>query len=321
MLKLRPIPYATLSVALITTIIMLLKLSSENFSAQLSANLNVYNWQVLYDQPWRILTSPFLHHDFLHFLGNLVFLLLFGIQIERSQGWATFLGVFFGAMVTGYVIWINTMHDFIIGISGGVYGLFGFSLIANRRSPWWTTLTHRPLQILFILNILFSLFAERVGWVPYSVAHINHVGGFLYGVAFGSAFLLASRRALWRGIIIAVPILLFVSQLISPWQVERRLVNSQPVLVTETANCRLESPDQENYIPAAIEFINTSGKPVATYWLDYEGVAQFQFWLRSGASRNYNSYVGHPWCIVDFDRGEALEAVVISDVEQNIVIR
>jgi hypothetical protein len=213
------------------------------------------------------------------------------------------------------------MHDWIIGISGGVYGLFGFSLIANRSTPWWTTLTHRPLHLLYSANLILSVIADIAGWVPFSVTHLIHVVGILYGAAFGSAFLLTQRGALWRAVVIALPILLFASQLFNPWQIERRLVKSQPVLVAASADCQLRSTEQDTYITAPIRIVNTSIKPVAMYWLDYEGNAKFQLWLRSGDSREYNSFVGHPWCIVDVDSQEALQAVIVTEPEQTITIR
>ena len=68
-----------------------------------------------------------------------------------------------------------------------------------------------------------------------------------------------------------------------------------------------------DYAPAVIRFENESAKPVAMYWLDYDGQAQFHLWLRPGGSREYNSFVGHPWCIVDVDRGEALQAAIVTE--------
>ena len=315
------IPYATLALALLITIIQVLRSIGGSYNEIISANLNIGSWESLYNQPWRILTSPFIHHDPLHFLQNLVFLLLFGWLIEGKHGRVIMLGVFFGALVTGYVIWINLMHGWVIGISGGVSGLFGFSLISNRRSPWWTTLTHRPLHALYFANLILAVIIDIANWVPYPVAHLIHVVGIMYGAAFGGAFLLAPRSSRWRAVIIALPLVLFASQFYSPWQVERRLVKSQPMLVTAGADCQLRSTEQDSYIPAPIRFVNTSTKPVAMYWLDYEGDAKFQLWLRPGGSIEHNSYVGHPWCIVDADTQEALQSVIVTEPEQTITIR
>ena len=135
MSKLSKIPYVTLALALIITIIQFMR-PNGSYNDPFMVNMNVYSWDILYNQPWRIITSPFLNHDYLHYFQNLVFLLLFGWQIENKFGKAMLLGAFFGGIVMSYVIWINVMHDWIIGISGGICGLFGFSLIGNRRTTY-----------------------------------------------------------------------------------------------------------------------------------------------------------------------------------------
>lgn len=321
MQRLRPIPYATLALALLISIIQISRMNGESYNEFLQANLNVLSWSNLYSQPWRILTSPFLHQNLLHYLENLVFLLLFGWQIERKYGSGMMLGVFFGALVTGYVIWINLMHNWIIGISGGVCGLFGFSLVANRLTPWWKTLTHRPLHILYTANLLFAVFSDITNLVPFQVAHLNHVVGILFGAAFAGVFLVASRRLWSRLVVVALPVVIFASQMYSPWQVEWRMIQRQPLVVANNEVCQLRSIEQDTYTPAPIRFVNTSSQSVAVYWLDYEGEAQLHFWLKPGASKDYNSFIDHPWCIVDIESKKALQATIVTESEQTIIIR
>ena len=316
----RKIPFVTLTLALLITIIQILRLLGGRYEEFVFANLHHGTWEVFYNQPWRMITSPFIHQNILHYLENLVFLLLFGFQIERTYGWRHVLGAFFGALITSYVLYLSFMHEGIVGISGGVCGLFGFSLIANRRTPWWTTLTRRPLHILYSLNLLWAVVVDIADWVPFNVAHLNHIVGILYGVAFGGAFLLMPYNVRWRGAVIALPILLFTSQFYSPWQIEWRLVKRPPLLVTSNADCRLKSMEQEVYIPAPITFVNASTKQISLYWLDYEGQPVFYFWLRPGDSYENNSFIGHPWCVVDVDSGEALQAFMVTEPEQIITI-
>jgi membrane associated rhomboid family serine protease len=316
----RMVPFVTLTLVLLITIIQIFRSIGGSYDEFVLTNLNVISWELLYNQPWRILTSPFLHQNLLHFLENLLFLLLFGRNIEQTHGPAYLLGAFFGALVTGHVIYINGMHDWLIGISGGVCGLFGFSLIANHRTPWWTTLTRRPLHVLYIANLLWAVILDSTHWLPYRVAHLDHLVGILYGMAFGGAFLLAPRGARWRWAVIALPLVLFTSLFYSPWQVEWRLVKRPPILVTTEADCQLRSPEQNVYVAAHIRFVNTSTKSVAAYWLDYRGKARYELWLRPGDSGEQNSFVGHPFCIVAVDSGEALQAVTVTEPGQIIII-
>lgn len=317
----RTVPLVTITLALVITSIQLFRSIGGSYDEFVLASLHHGSWELFYSQPWRVLTSPFIHQNILHFLENLFFLLLFGWQIERTQGRTILLGVFFGAIVTGYVIYLTFMHEGIIGTSGGICGLFGFSLIANRRIPWWTTLTHRPLHILYVANLLWAVIVDVTDWVPYNVAHLNHVVGILYGAAFGIAFLLRPRGTPWRSAVIALPFLLFASLLYSPWQIEWRLVKRPPILVTANADCQLRLDKQGTYPTANITFVNASSKPIAVYWFDDEGKPQYWFWLNAGESRDYYTYIGHPWCIVDIDSGEALQALIATKPEQIITIR
>lgn len=317
----RTIPYATLTLALIITVTQILRMFGGVYEDFVFTNLHHGNWDVFYRQPWRMITSPFIHQNLLHYLENLVFLLLFGFQIERAHGWKYVLGVFFGALVTGYVIFLTIMHNGIIGISGGVYGLFGFSLIANRRTPWWTTLTHRPLHILFSLNLLMSVVADVTDLVPFGVAHLNHIVSILYGLLVGSAFLLRQHGLRWRGAAVALPVLLFASQFYSPWQIEWRLVQKQDRLLAENPDCQLRSAEYDPDTPSLILIVNEASNPVAFYWLDYEGRARFILRVASGKTSEVYAYVGQPACIVNADTGRLLQIVHPAEPEQTVTIR
>jgi membrane associated rhomboid family serine protease len=67
------IPYATLSLALLITIIQVMRSIGGSYNELVFANLIVVSWELLYNQPWRILTSPFIHHNLLHYFENLFF--------------------------------------------------------------------------------------------------------------------------------------------------------------------------------------------------------------------------------------------------------
>lgn len=312
------IPFATIILALIITVIQIFRMIGGSYEGFVFDHLHHGNWETFYNEPWRMITSPFIHQNLPHYFENLFFLALFGFQIERAYGWKYMLGAFFGAQVTGYVLYLSFMHEGIIGISGGVCGLFGFSLIANRRTPWWKTLTHNPLHILYILNLLGSVVADVTNLVPFNVAHLNHIAGILYGMLVGGAFLLSLR---WRWAAIVLPLVLFVSQFYSPWQLEWQLVQKQENLLTENPDCRLQSIEQETDVPASVTFVNSTAKRVAYYWLDYEGKAVFYSWIGPDNSDEMNSFVGHPWCFVDIDNGKALQAVIVTEPKQTFIIR
>lgn len=145
----------------------------------------------------------------MHFANNFFFLLLFGWHIERSFGRLTFLGIFFGAMVVGHIAFITFNGGTVEGISGGVCGLFGFSLISQRGVPWWTTLWRPWRHALYVATLIASIIIDVFDFVPYPVAHSSHAGGIVYGLAFAGAFFWAPRGSRWRMAVLALPPLFF----------------------------------------------------------------------------------------------------------------
>jgi len=315
----RNIPYATITLALIITVIQVLRSLGGTHEGFVFANLHHGSWETYYNQPWRMLTSPFIHRNIQHYLGNFLFLLVFGYRIERAYGWKYVLGVFFGALVTGYVVHLTVMHEGIIGISGGVCGLFGFSLIANRRTPWWQTFTKYPLHGIYLAGLIWFVIADYADLLPSTVAHVNHAVGILYGIGFGMAFLLMPRNVRWRWAILVLPILFFASQLYSPWQLEWQLLHSQPVLNSSLADCRTHTIEEKT--PAVITFVNSSDKPVVLYLMSFEGRARFQNILQPGESTGYNVSLTHAWCVVELESREAIQLTVVTEPEQTFTIR
>lgn len=319
--KSRTIPIVTITLALLITMIQVLRSLGGKYDEFVLMNLDWLNWEVVYAQPWRLLTSPLIHQNWHHYLENLFFLLLFGHVIEPAYGRGSMLSIFSGAMVTGHMVWINLMHNFIWGVSGGICGLFGFSLIVQHRMPWWTTLTHRPLHILYLANLLWTVIVDINDWAPFPIAHLNHVLGILYGMAFGSVFLMTSRGSQWRWIVSALPLVFFASVFYSPWLVEWQLVNRPLSLVTANTNCQLESLEPEVYTPAHITVRNSSTRQIALYWLNYEGKPEYYFRLNAGESKEYDLFIGHRWCVVTVDNREAVRAFTVTEENQIVTVR
>src|SRR5512147_3003287 len=96
----RNIPFVTIAIALVITVIQILRSLGSRYDEFILTNLDWVNWEVFYAQPWRMLSSTFIHHNLSQFFSNLVFLGLFGWQVERKHGSIITLGIFWGALVT-----------------------------------------------------------------------------------------------------------------------------------------------------------------------------------------------------------------------------
>jgi membrane associated rhomboid family serine protease len=168
-------------------------------------------------EPWEIswFTAMFLHASWSHILGNMVFLAVFGKNVEDAFGHARYLGFyvvggFIAAMTQALMtIIVGSPADAatpMLGASGAIAAVLGayFVLYPNTpvlglvvvfpiRIPAWVFLGVWFLYQLFEANFgLFSARADGGG-----TAFFAHVGGFVFGLI--AARLLASTRSSGAG--------------------------------------------------------------------------------------------------------------------------
>ena len=143
-----------------------------------------------------VLTSMFLHGGFMHIAGNMLFLWVFGNNVEDAMGHARFV-VFYllcglaAAMAQG----LSDTHSEIpmIGASGAISGVLGAYLILHPRATVHTLLFLgifiRVLQLpaMVVLGLWFGLQLLSAVLAPANgeggVAFLAHIGGFVAGAA------------------------------------------------------------------------------------------------------------------------------------------
>lgn len=160
-----------------------------------------------------LFTSMFLHGGFMHLIGNLWFLWIYGDNVEDVLGHAKYLIFYLACGMAGSFLQIasdlsTTIPN--IGASGAIAGVMGAYLLKFPRAR---ILTLIPLFVFFftqelpayvILIYWFVLqFFSGVGSLAESstsatggIAFFAHIGGFLMGMLLIK--LLPSRPAYWR---------------------------------------------------------------------------------------------------------------------------
>lgn len=153
----------------------------------------------------RLFTALFLHADWAHLLGNLVFLLIFGLSAERAMGPWRLLGLFlFGGAVANLaaLLAIGTPDRLIIGASGAVSSLIGayLALFPGARLGVVVPLglflqfVRVPAALLIgvwaLLQLVFTFIGPAFGAVAWSA----HLAGF----AFGGVFALIAKAGIAR---------------------------------------------------------------------------------------------------------------------------
>jgi len=165
-----------------------------------------------------VVTSMFLHGGWLHFLGNMLYLWIFGDNVEDRLGHGRFV-VFYllcGAAAVVAHVWMNP-HSMTptIGASGAIAGVMGayFVLYPNSR-----VLALVPLFIIweiievpailflglwFLMQFFYGVgsMAAKAGVETGGVAFWAHIAGFLVGMA-GVLVLRKPSRTRWRSEVI-----------------------------------------------------------------------------------------------------------------------
>ena len=144
-----------------------------------------------------VLYSMFLHAGWLHLLGNMLFLVVFGNNIEdRFRKLPYLLFYLFCGYVAAYGhAFVNqTSVEPLIGASGAIAGILGAYLVLYPRARVWSLLPFLffiPVRIpawlvlgsWFVLQWVYSAGYAASG--SGSVAYLAHIFGFLAGLVIG----------------------------------------------------------------------------------------------------------------------------------------
>jgi membrane associated rhomboid family serine protease len=166
--------------------------------------------QVGEDWPLTVFTSMFMHGSWAHLLGNMLFLWIFGNNVEDTLGRVRFLlfyvlgGVAATALQTFVTLQYGSAADAEIpnlGASGAIAAVLGAYILYHPGGTvltWIAPIFFVPIPALIYLGLWF-LFQLVEGGYSFThpeagggVAYFAHIGGFLFG--FLAAKLFATGR-------------------------------------------------------------------------------------------------------------------------------
>ena len=153
-----------------------------------------------------IVTALFVHASWLHLLGNLAYLWVFGIKVEQNRGALGMLPIFLlGGALANLIVALRlpSLETPIIGASGGVSAVVGayLGLFPRRRIglflPLGLYLQFARVPSLLVIGSWFTLQLLYTAFGPMNaaVAWWTHLAGFALGLSFA---LMARALALVR---------------------------------------------------------------------------------------------------------------------------
>ncbi len=209
--------YALLAMILGTFILELVMGADESLvrafafvPADLSAALETGRAEATLDVAMSIATSVMLHGGWFHVIGNLVYLRVFGDNVEDRLGHVGFLLFFFASAIAGSVAHFllePTSTVPVIGASGAISGVLGAYVVMFPKAP---VLTLFPIFVFlsfievpaFVFLGIWALQQFLNGYLVITdsvhqegVAWFVHIGGFGLGVLTGLVARLSRRRA------------------------------------------------------------------------------------------------------------------------------
>jgi len=154
---------------------------------------------------WRLITPIFIHYDWMHIIFNVMMLYSFGSVIEDRRGTAFMIilvvalaafsnaGQAIEAMIRGQV-------SFFGGLSGVVYGLFGFLFVKSKFDSRERYFLHPVTTFIAMLWLALCILAEVPPFSGFlgaigNVANTAHVVGLIMGAAIAYVPLLVRKAA------------------------------------------------------------------------------------------------------------------------------
>jgi rhomboid family protein len=170
-------------------------------------------------EPWGVswITSMFLHGSWDHILGNMLFLAIFGKNVEDAFGHLRYLVFYFAggfaatATQTAMTLLFGTVLDARVpnlGASGAIAAVLGAYFVLYPNSKVFGLVTIIPVRISawfflgfwFLYQLVeanFGLFGAKANGG--GVAFFAHVGGFVFGAIVAWLLLEGGRVSLSRG--------------------------------------------------------------------------------------------------------------------------
>jgi rhomboid protease GluP len=136
-----------------------------------------------YGWVWQLITSMFIHASIFHLVGNLLFLLIFGLRAEEMFSLPEYLGIYFLGGLAGNLLYLvlGPINVPAVGASGAIFAIFAAAVIYDRRSI--------KQSIVGAIVFTFFLFFINIGENTNLLAHF---GGLAVGLVLG--YLIATFR-------------------------------------------------------------------------------------------------------------------------------
>ncbi len=168
-----------------------------------------------YWQVWQFLTYAFLHAGYLHIIGNMFFLYLFGNNVNDRLGHLGYLALYLAGAIfsgVGHTLLHASSEAPTVGASGAVAAVTGAYLVLYPQTLvtvlYWFIFLIGTLDVsaLFFIGFQMILWDNLLARTPGSIAYDAHLAGYALGIAamlalLASGLMASSHFDLWSMIV------------------------------------------------------------------------------------------------------------------------
>lgn len=144
-----------------------------------------------YGEPYRFITTAFLHSGFLHLALNMYALYIVGTMLEPLLGRWRFIALYLVSAVGGSVAVLlfagplsQTWLTATVGASGAVFGLFAACFFVLRRFGRDV----RSVAVVLLINFVLGFVVANISWQA-------HLGGMFTGAVLSAAYAYAPKKS------------------------------------------------------------------------------------------------------------------------------
>ena len=171
--------------------------------------------RVLGDEKIRILTSGFLHVDWMHLGFNMYALYLFGNIVAVKFGISSFIIIYFGSLVAGnlYTLYYHQKEPYYsaVGASGAVSGIVYASILIYPEMELFLFFIPIPIPgyIFGVGYLLYSIYGmkKQLGNVGHSAHLGGAMGGFILTILLNPILFVTNKMMV---ILLGIPIILLL---------------------------------------------------------------------------------------------------------------
>ena len=152
------------------------------------------NTYLINNEWWRLFAPIFIHFSLIHLVFNCLWVYVLGQQIEKIDGKTLFITlIIFSGICGNYAQFISTGPSLFGGLSGCVYGMFGYTMITEFQKSRIIYGLPPAIYIFMISWLVLGLIGVLSLFGLGNIANFAHLGGLIAGVIMALVVTIISK--------------------------------------------------------------------------------------------------------------------------------